>query len=58
MHKVSTAGHLGIDTMYYKIADLYYWDQMYKDIKNYVQHVKYAKNEQKQKEKNLSILYK
>src|SRR6266480_5666203 len=37
MHKVSTAKHLGIDAMYYKIADLYYWDQMYKDIKNYVQ---------------------
>ena len=37
MHKVSTAGYLGIDAIYYKIADLYYWDQMYKDIRNYVQ---------------------
>ena len=37
MHKVSTAGHLEIDAMYYKIADLYYWDQMYRDIKNYIQ---------------------
>ena len=24
MHKVATARHLGIDAMYYKIADLYY----------------------------------
>ena len=37
MHKVLTAGYLGIDAMYYKIADLYYWDQIYKDIRNYVQ---------------------
>ena len=37
MHKVSTAKYLGIDAIDYKIANLYYWDQMYKDIRNYVQ---------------------
>ena len=37
MHNAPTAGYLGIDAIYYKIADLYYWDQIYKDIKNYVQ---------------------
>ena len=37
MHKVLTAKHLGIDAKYYKIADLYYWDQIYRDIKNYIQ---------------------
>src|SRR5205085_9822478 len=37
IYKVLTARHLGIDAMYYKIADLYYWDQIYKDIKNYIQ---------------------
>src|SRR5260364_218760 len=32
MHKHPTAGHLGTDAMYYKIAERYYWDQMYRDI--------------------------
>jgi hypothetical protein len=36
MHSHSTAGHLGTDAMYYKISERYYWDQMYKDIQNYV----------------------
>lgn len=36
MHKHPTAGHLGTDTMYYKIAERYYWDQMYRDIQEYV----------------------
>lgn len=36
MHNHPTAGHLGIDAMYYKIAERYYWDQMYRDIKEYV----------------------
>src|SRR5437762_1418104 len=36
IYKAITARYLGIDTMYYKIANLYYYDQIYKDIKNYV----------------------
>lgn len=36
MHKHPTAGHLGTDAMYYKIAERYYWDQMYRDIQEYV----------------------
>ena len=51
MHKVSTAGHLGIDAMYYKIADLYYWDQMYKDIRNYVQACEVCQKRAKTKRK-------
>src|SRR5205085_11766611 len=51
MHKVPTAGYLGIDTMYYKIADLYYWDQMSKDIKNYVQACEVCQKRAKTKRK-------
>ena len=36
MHKHPTAGHLGTDAMYHKISKRYYWDQMYRDIKEYV----------------------
>ena len=36
MHKHPTAEHLGTDAMYYKIIERYYWDQMYRDIKEYV----------------------
>jgi Integrase zinc binding domain len=36
MHKHPTAGHLGTDAMYYKIAERYYWDQMYRDIQEYI----------------------
>ena len=36
MHKHPTAGHLGTDAMYYKIAERYYWDQMYRDVQEYV----------------------
>src|SRR5205807_1061462 len=36
MHKHPTAGHLGTNAMFYKIAERYYWDQMYRDIKEYV----------------------
>ena len=51
MHKIPTAGHLGIDAMYYKIADLYYWDQMYKDIRNYVQACEVCQKRAKTKRK-------
>ena len=36
MHKHPTTGHLRTDTMYYKIAKWYYWNQMYRDIQEYV----------------------
>jgi len=36
MHKHPTIGHLGTDAMYYKIAERYYWDQMYRDVQEYV----------------------
>jgi hypothetical protein len=36
MHSHPTAGHLGIDAMYYKIVERYYWDGMYRDIREYV----------------------
>ena len=36
MHRHLTGGHLGTDAMYYKISERYYWDQMYRDIQNYV----------------------
>ena len=36
MHTHPTSGHLGIDATYAKVAMRYYWDQMYRDIKEYV----------------------
>src|SRR5438477_12563917 len=51
MHKVSIARHLGIDAIYYKITDLYYWDQMYKDIQNYVQACEVCQKRAKTKRK-------
>ena len=36
MHSYPTAGHLETDAMYYKISERYYWDQMYKDVQNYI----------------------
>ena len=37
--------------MYYKIADLYYWDQMYKDIRNYIQACEVYQKRAKMKRK-------
>ena len=37
--------------MYYKIADLYYWDQMYKDIRNYIQACEVCQKRAKTKRK-------
>ena len=37
--------------MYYKIADLYYWDQMYKDIRNYIQVCEVCQKRAKMKRK-------
>src|SRR5438105_2852360 len=51
MHKVLIVGYLGIDAMYYKIADLYYWYQMYKDIRNYVQACEVCQRQAKMKRK-------
>src|SRR6185437_14262337 len=49
MHKHPTAGHLGTDAMYYKIAERYYWDQMYRDIKEYVKTCEECQKRQKGK---------
>src|SRR5260364_360557 len=51
MHKHPTAGHLGTDTMYYKIAERYYWDQMYRDIQEYVKTCETCQKRQKGKRK-------
>ena len=47
MHKHPTAGHLGTDAMYYKISDRYYWDQMYRDIQEYVKTCEECQRRQK-----------
>ena len=51
MHKHPTAGHLGTDAMYYKIAERYYWDQMYRDVKEYVQTCEECQKRQKGRRK-------
>jgi hypothetical protein len=51
MHKHPTAGHLGTDAMYYKISERYYWDQMYRDIKEYVQTCEDCQKRQKGRRK-------
>jgi hypothetical protein len=51
MHKHPTAGHLGTDAMYYKIAERYYWDQMYRDIKEYVKTCEECQKRQKGRRK-------
>ena len=47
MHKHLTARHLGTDAMYYKIAEQYYQDQMYRDVQEYVRT--YTECQQRQK---------
>ena len=37
IYRYFTSGHLETDMMYYKISKRYYWDQMYRDIQNYIQ---------------------
>ena len=37
MHNHPLGGHLGVDIVFNKIRNLYYWPQMYKDIKEYIQ---------------------
>ena len=51
MHKHPTARHLGTDAMYYKIAERYYWDQMYRDIKEYVKTCEECQKRQKGRRK-------
>ena len=51
MHKHPTAGHLGTDAMYYKIAERYYWDQMYRDIQEYVKTCETCQKRQKGRRK-------
>jgi len=47
MHKHPTAGHLGTDAMYYKIAERYYWDQMYRDVQEYIKTCETCQKRQK-----------
>ena len=51
MHSHPTAGHLGTDAMYYKISERYYWDQMYKDIQNYVKSCETCQKREKGRRK-------
>ena len=51
MHSHPTAGHLGTDAMYYKIIERYYWDQMYRDIRNYVNSCETCQKRGKSKRK-------
>ena len=51
MHSHPTAGHLGTDAMYYKISERYYWDQMYKDVQNYVRSCEVCQKRGKSKRK-------
>lgn len=37
MHDLPSGGHLGIESTYNKIKEKYYWNQMYDDIKEYIQ---------------------
>ena len=37
-HNHETGAHFGVDAMYNKIAERYYWKGMYKDIKKYVRY--------------------
>jgi ribosomal protein L21E len=37
MHNHPTSGHLGIEATYNRLKDKYYWNQMFDDIKEYVQ---------------------
>ena len=51
MHKHPTARHLGTNAMFYKIAERYYQDQMYRDIKEYVQTCEECQKRLKSKRK-------
>ena len=58
MHKHPTAGHLGTNAMFYKIAERYYWDQMYRDIKEYVRTCEEYQKRLKSKRKESLYLFK
>ena len=51
MHSHPTAGHLGIDAIYHKISERYYWDQMYRDIKEYIKTCDQCQRRSKAKRK-------
>ena len=36
LHADSLAGHFGIEATYHRIAERYYWNQMYSDVREYV----------------------
>jgi hypothetical protein len=37
MHNHPLGGHLGVDIVFNKVRNLYYWPQMYEEIKRYIQ---------------------
>ena len=51
MHKHPTARHLEMNAIFYKIAEKYYQDQMYRDIKEYVRICKEYQKRLKSKRK-------
>ena len=51
MHKHPTAGHLGTNAIFYKIAERYYWNQMYRDIKEYMRTCEECQKRLKSKRK-------
>ena len=55
IHKHPTAGHLGTNAMFYKIAERYYQDQMYRDIKEYMRT--YEECQKRLKSKRKESLY-
>ena len=36
LHQDLSAAHLGIDAVFEKVRERYYWPQMYDDVRNYV----------------------
>jgi hypothetical protein len=36
LHNHPLGGHLGVDIVFNKVRNLYYWPQMYDDIKDYI----------------------
>src|SRR5260363_386585 len=51
MHSHPTAKYLETDAMYYKISEQYYWDQMYRDVQNYVRSCEICQKRGKSKRK-------
>ena len=52
LHTEITGAHLGIDTVFDKLRERYYWPQMFKDIRNMFRSAILVKEEDYQKKKN------